>query len=148
MNRNKQILTFTISTVLLVILSGTAFGDSIVDPVNIEIDIKPGSYPNSINNNGKGVIPVAIFGNDTFDVSQIDLDTVLLGDCGIKEVGKKGKLLAHYEDVNTDGFVDLVVQIEDQECTFDVCDTSATLTGELFGGILFEGTDSIRIVPQ
>ena len=145
MNRKNQILTFTISTVLLVILSGTAFGETIQ---NIDIDIKPGSYPNSINNNGKGVIPVAIFGNDTFDVSQIDLDTVLLGDCGIKEVGKKGKLLAHYEDVNTDGFVDLVVQIEDQECTFDVCDTSATLTGELFGGILFEGTDSIRLVPE
>ena len=147
MNRKNQILTFTISTVLLVILSGTAFGNS-VGPVDVTIDIKPGSEPNSINNNGKGVIPVAIFGSADFDVSQINLSTVDLEGCGIKEVGKKGKLLAHYEDVNTDGFVDLVVQIENQEGTFNVCDTSATLTGELFGGILFEGTDSIRIVPQ
>ena len=144
MNRKNQILTFTISTVLLVILSGTAFGETIQ---NIDIDIKPGSYPNSINNNGKGVIPVAIFGNDTFDVSQIDLDTVLLGDCGIKEVGKKGKILAHYEDVNGDTIDDLVVQIE--KCTFIVGDEEATLTGMLNDGMTpITGTDSIRLVPQ
>ena len=143
MNRKNQILTFTISTVLLVILSGTAFGE---DPMEIDIDIKNGSYPNSINNNGKGVIPVAIFGSADFDVSQINLSTVALERCGIKEVGKKGKLLAHYEDVDENGFVDLVVQIEDGDCDF--VGPTATLTGELYNDTPFVGTDSIRIVPQ
>ena len=140
MNRNKQILTFTISTVLLVILSGTAFAD-----VTVNIDIKPGSEPNSINNNGKGVIPVAILGSADFDVSQIDPTTVKLGVCEIKKVGKQGKLLAHIEDVDVDGYDDLVVQIE--KCTFDVSDEEATLTGELYSGAPFVGTDSIRLVP-
>ena len=144
MNRNKQILTFTISTVLLVILSGTAFAD-----VTVNIDIKPGSEPNSINNNGKGVIPVAIFGSADFDVSQINLSTVDLEGCGIKEVGKKGKLLAHIEDVDGDGIDDLVVQIEDVDCAF--VGPTATLTGNLFvefGETPFVGTDSIRLVPE
>ena len=142
MNRKKQILTFTISTVLLVILSGTAFAD-----VTVNIDIKPGSEPNSINNNGKGVIPVAILGNNTFDVSQIDPSTVELEGCEIKTVGKKDKLLAHYEDVNDDGYVDLVVQIVDVEDAFDDL-TEATLTGQLFNGTEIIGTDSIRLVPE
>ena len=140
MNRKNQILTFTISTVLLVILSGTAFAD-----VTVNIDIKPGSEPNSINNNGKGVIPVAILGSADFDVSQIDPTTVKLGVCEIKKVGKQGKLLAHIEDVDVDGYDDLVVQIE--KCTFDVSDEEATLTGELYSGAPFVGTDSIRLVP-
>ena len=148
MNRKNQILTFTISTVLLVILSGTAFGESGVDPVKIDIDIKPGSDLNPINNNGKGVIPVAIFGNETFDVSQIDPSTVELEGCAIKAVGKKGKLLAHIEDVNDDGYDDLVVQIEDVAGAF--VGPTATLTGNLFeeyGSTPIEGTDLIRLVP-
>ena len=142
MNRKNQILTFTISTVLIVILSGTAFGESVV---NIDIDIKPGSDINPINNNGNGVIPVAIFGNETFDVSQINLSTVELEECAIKAVGKKGKLLAHIEDINDDGYADLVVQIEDVAGAF--VGPTATLTGELFDGTLIEGTDVICIVP-
>ena len=142
MNRKNQILTFTISTVLIVILSGTAFGESVV---NIDIDIKPGSDINPINNNGNGVIPVAIFGNETFDVSQINLSTVELEECAIKAVGKKGKLLAHIEDINDDGYADLVVQIEDVAGAF--VGPTATLTGELFDDTLIEGTDVICIVP-
>ena len=142
MNKKNQILTFTISTVLIVILSGTAFGESVV---NIDIDIKPGSDINPINNNGNGVIPVAIFGNETFDVADIDPETVALEGCAIKAVGKKGKLLAHIEDINDDGYADLVVQIEDVAGAF--VGPTATLTGELFDGTLIEGTDVICIVP-
>ena len=36
----------------------------------VGIDIKPGSFPNSINLKGKGVIPVAILSTTTFDVLQ------------------------------------------------------------------------------
>ena len=144
MNRKNQILTFTISTVLLVILSGTAFADV---TVNIDIDIKPGSEPNSINNNGKGVIPVAIL-NGTIDVAEINPTSVKLENCSIKTVGKNNKPLYHYEDVNGDGEDDLVVQIVDVEGVFDGL-TSATLTGMLNDGVTpITGTDSIRLVPE
>ena len=113
--------------------------------VTIDIDIKPGSDPNCFNNDGNGVIPVAILGSANFDVTQVDDSTVQLTGMAVKAVGKKGKLLSHIEDVNNDGFNDLVVQIEDTDGTFSVGDTAATLTGNLLSGTPFGGTDSICI---
>lgn len=111
----------------------------------VDIDIKPGSDPNCFNNNGNGVIPVAILGSITFDVSQVDDTTVELAGMAVKAVGKKGKLLSHIEDVNGDFVDDLVVQIEDADGTFSVGSTTTILTGNLFDGTPFEGTDTICI---
>jgi hypothetical protein len=116
-------------------------------PTPADIDIKPGSHPNPINNDGKGVIPVAIFGSPDLDVMFILPWTVELEGMPVKTVGKTDKLLAHYEDVNGDGFDDLVVQIQDMEETFADDATEAFLTGELIDGTLIEGVDEITIVP-
>lgn len=116
--------------------------------IAVDIDIKPGSETNSINNNGKGVIPVAIIGSEAFDVSQIDPSTVELEGMGIKMTGKTNKLLAHIEDVNSDGIDDLMIQIQDVRDTFTADDTDATLTGNLFDGTPIEGVDFIRLVPD
>ena len=113
----------------------------------IDIDIKPGSYPNSFNNNGHGVIPVGILGTQYFDVTTIDAGSVSLEGMPIKAVGKNNKLLSHYEDINGDSIVDLVVKIEDINGTFTKGDTTATLTGTLNDGTLIKGQDSINIVP-
>ncbi len=45
--------------------------------IHVHIDVKPESCPNPINTNSKGLLPVAILGNDV-DVDQIDVDTILL----------------------------------------------------------------------
>jgi hypothetical protein len=116
-------------------------------PLHVCIDIKPGSCPNSINANERGAIPVAILGSDTFDVSQIDVASVALEGLKIKVVGKANKLLAHFEDVNGDGYMDLVVQIADTDSSVLTGSTTATLTGKLLDGTPFKGTDSINIVP-
>jgi hypothetical protein len=112
--------------------------------------IKPGSDPNCFNNNGHGVIPVAILGSANFDAVQVDPATVELNGLAVKAVGKSNKLLVHIEDVNNDGFNDPVVQIEDSDTIFQPGDGVATLTGALFpefDGIAIEGADSICIVP-
>jgi hypothetical protein len=116
--------------------------------MQVAIDIKPGSYPNCINNNGHGVIPVAILGSADFDVTQIDPGTVQLEGLQIKTTGKKNKPLAHIEDVNQDGFRDLVVQIEDREGAFNESSSVARLTGMLLDGKSFEGADEICFVPK
>jgi hypothetical protein len=51
------------------------------------------------------------------------------------------------QDVNGDGYEDLVVQIEDTDGTFMEGVTTATVTGNLFSGRPIEGTDSICLVP-
>jgi hypothetical protein len=114
----------------------------------VDIDIKPGSDPNCFNNDGKGAIPVAILGSASFDVTQIDPSTVSLEGLAVKMVGKANKLLAHLEDVNGDGFDDLVVQIQDQDGAFAPGSSTATVTGNLYDGTPFEGSDSICVVPE
>jgi hypothetical protein len=116
--------------------------------VEVEIDIKPGSDPNCFNSDGHGVIPVAILGSADFDVNDIDPATMQLEGLSVKVVGKKTeRLLAHIEDVNGDSFDDLVVQIEDQDGAFTSGSGTAKVTGELYDGTPFEGTDDICIVP-
>ncbi|NIM50256.1 MAG: hypothetical protein GTO22_13570 [Gemmatimonadales bacterium] len=118
-----------------------------VTPFTVQIDIKPGSDPNCFNNDGHGVIPVAILGGLDFDVSYIDAGTVQLAGMSVAAQGKSNKLLAHLEDVNGDGYDDLVVQIEDQDGVFTSGTTTGIVTGNLYSGKPFEGSDELCIVP-
>ena len=123
-------------------LSGLAFGVSCV----VEVDIKPGDAQNCFNNNGNGVIPVAILGSATLDVTQIDAGSVMLQGMAVKMVGKSNKLLATIENVNGDAFDDLLVKIEDMDGVFIPGDTMAEITGSLVDGNMIKGTDSVCIV--
>ena len=113
----------------------------------VAIDIKPGSDPNCFNNDGNGVIPVAILGTADFDVNDIDPGSVTLEGLVVRAVGKSNKFLAHIDDVNMDGFDDLVVQIEDVDSAFSSGNGTATLIGKLLDDTLIVGTDSICVVP-
>ena len=121
-----------------------------IEPIDVFIDIKPGSDPNCFNNNGTGVIPVAILGSSDFDVLQVDAATVQLASLQVKAVGKSNKLLASYEDVNGDGFLDMVAKIEDEDGVFEIGEVDAILTGSLlldFNSMPFKGSDAICVVP-
>ncbi|MCH8324420.1 MAG: VWA domain-containing protein, partial [Thaumarchaeota archaeon] len=53
---------------------GTQTVSITVPPIAVDIDIKPGSDPSSVNcEKLKGTVPVAVFGSADFDVSTIDL---------------------------------------------------------------------------
>ena len=112
----------------------------------VAIDIKPGSDPNCFNNDGHGVIPVAILGSADFDATRVDPASVQLAGMSVRVVGR-GNMQAHSEDVNNDGFIDLVVQIADVDGTFQPGADTAILTGNLYDGTSIEGSDSICIVP-
>jgi len=114
--------------------------------IPVSVDIKPGSYPNSINLGSNGVIPVAIFGSATFDVHQIDPTTIKLADASIKIKGN-GQPMVSYSDVNGDGITDAIVQITTQALQLTIGDTMTNLEGSLISGDIFKGSDSINIVP-
>jgi hypothetical protein len=109
----------------------------------IEIDIKPDSDNNSINLKSKGVIPVAILGNDSFDVNSIDVSTLVFGPGGASPDHKQQ---GHFEDVNEDGFLDLVVHIRTQETGITESDTESSLTGETIDSLSIEDSDIVKIV--
>ncbi|MGH9991733.1 MAG: hypothetical protein ACREBU_01350 [Nitrososphaera sp.] len=107
----------------------------------VGLDIKPGSFPNSINTNNNGKIPVALLGSATFDVSEVDTTTLEFGPGGASPVQTATS------DVNGDGFLDLVSHYITQETGITPGLTEACLTGELTDGTLFKACDSVRTVP-
>ncbi|UCF38057.1 MAG: hypothetical protein JSU96_04155, partial [Acidobacteriota bacterium] len=117
-----------------------------VDTVEVEIDIKPGSDPNCFNINGHGIIPVAINGSASFDVSGIDISTLIFAGLEVRTKGN-GTPQCSFQDWNGDGYEDLVCQFVDNPDFWNPGIGEATLTGELFDGRLFDGTDYICVQP-
>jgi hypothetical protein len=115
--------------------------------VQVAIDIKPGSYPNSINLGSAGVIPVAILSSTTFDATQLDPMTIDLNGAGVKLVGKKGLPLCHVEDVNSDGLNDSICQVYTYDFIIEPGATNAVLKALTYDGIAIWGQDSVNIVP-
>jgi len=116
--------------------------------IPITIDIKPGSDPNSINLTSNGVVPVAVLGSAGFDVQSIDARTLSLDGAEVGVRGKEGMLRCAYEDVNGDGFTDLMCQFYTNDLVWTSGSTEATLTGKLFNGQLIAGSDTINIVRE
>ncbi|NIS81010.1 MAG: hypothetical protein GTO14_12565 [Anaerolineales bacterium] len=111
---------------------------------HVNIDIMPGSDPNTINPRSKGVIPVAILTTDTFDATTVDPDTVAFGPDGAEIVHPSG----HVEDVDGDADLDLLLHFRTQETGIQCGDTEASLWGETFDGTPIEGSDSIVSKPK
>jgi len=112
-----------------------------VPPIEVEIDIKPGSNPNSINPDNKGVIPVAILTTADFDASTVDADTVLFGPAGAQA--------EHWavEDVDGDGDEDMILHFRTEDTGIMAGDTEAELVGQTLEGRDIHGSDSVWTVP-
>jgi polyhydroxybutyrate depolymerase len=107
-------------------------------PMETSIDIKQ----ESINPKQKGVIPVAILTTNNFDASTVEVETVQFGPAGARAEH------SNVEDVNDDGYLDMMLNFRAQDTGIQAGDTSATLTGRssVFGA--FFGSDTFKTVPK
>lgn len=108
-------------------------------------DVKPRSFPSSINVKKEGLIPVAILSTAEFNaVTQVDRTSLTFGATGLEpsfvRCGSPG------EDVNDDGRADLVCQFDTTKTGLTCGMTTATLVGRTVDGRRFEGQDDIKIV--
>ena len=99
--------------------------------ITVAIDIKPGSFPNSINLGSGGTVPVAIFSTSTFDARTVDPTTVTLAGAQVALKGK-GTLMSSVKDVDGDGLLDLVVHVQTEALQLSDTDTEAVLEGKTF----------------
>lgn len=133
----------------------------------VPLDVKPQSCRNPINTKKRGVLPVAILGTDTFDVTQVDVSTVQLE--GVSP------LRSALQDVATpfvdfaepreepldpfacttegpDGFLDLTLKFDTQEVLAALGAVSdgdvllLSIMGQLLDGTAFSGNDVIVIL--
>jgi len=114
--------------------------------IEVTIDIKPGSDPNSINRKSKGKIPVAILSTEDFDApNEVDQDSLTFGPTGEEE--SLTFCSPSPEDVNYDGYDDLICHFDTQSAGFECGDEWGHLKGQTGDGVPIEGSDSVRIVP-
>jgi len=137
---------------IIITTSGVEITKIVVDTISfsridVDIDIKPGSDPNCINEKKKGQTPIAIFGSDSFDVSRIVHSTIRLD-------GNPGDTIAPtkvtIKDVNSDGFDDLVLKFSNvamKDAGFFVDNNELFITGNLDSttGTPFGGSDIINL---
>ena len=112
--------------------------------VPVDIDIKPGSDPNSINPTSRGKIPVAILSSPDFDApSQIMTPLLRFGATGTE--ASLSRCNEAGEDVNGDGLADLVCHFDTRIAGFAAGDNEGVLTGQTIDFVSIEGRDSVRI---
>lgn len=106
----------------------------------VEIDIKPGSDPNSINPNSKGVVPVAVLTTPIFDATVLDIASVRFAEASaVRE---------HLEDIDGDGDLDYVFHFRTEDLVISEGQDYARLRARTTAGYLVWEEDSINIVPK
>jgi len=117
-------------------------------PESVEIDIKPGSDPNSINLKSKGVVPVALVSTEEFDATAIFEDEPVVNFVGAEAVRWA------VEDVDGDGVDDVILHFKTQDLGLDDTSTEGELTiGSSYdpsGNLITShvGQDTVNIVPK
>ncbi len=116
--------------------------------LTVGIDIKPGEFPNPINPNARGKIPVAILSTATFDATTVDRASVRFGKTGTEASEVKSEAEPDDVDQDGDGDVDLLLHFQTQETGILCGNTAAMIKGRTSGaeGIEIEGSDSIKTV--
>ncbi len=156
-----------------VVISGLVQGDNPC-PQPADLDIKPGSCPNSFNRGSHGVLPVALMSTPQVDVNLVDLATVKIaradgiGGFATPNEGPPGPHSV-YEDVATpfegewcachemggDGIMDLSMKFRTDDVVaalqLDEFPGGAlvelVVTGFLTDGTEFFASDCVRLVP-
>lgn len=115
--------------------------------VEVQIDIKPGSYINRINPLRKNKIPVAILSSANFDAAtELDKESFTFGRTGDEE--SLAFCLNRFIDVNDDGFDDLLCHFNTQKAEFSCEDNEGILKGQTVDETSVQGSDAVRIVPS
>jgi len=108
--------------------------------VAVDIDVRPGSENNPIQLRSRGLVPVVLFGDDGFEVENVDVETLAFGPYGAEVAHRGGP---HFDDIDGDGFMDMLLHHRVAQTGIEVDDVDACLMGETLDGQMFEGCDLV-----
>jgi probable HAF family extracellular repeat protein len=104
----------------------------------VGIDVLPTKDVNTINMNNKGRLQVAVLSTSNFHAyNEVNPDSVEFGPAGAVATRYKVK------DTNRDGLPDMKFYFKIRDTGIECGDTEATLIGETYEEVGFEGTDTI-----
>jgi hypothetical protein len=126
-----------------------------VEPITVEIEIKPGEDLPSINPRSNGKLPVTVLSTETFDATTVVPETVVLVPfdatvgflvCNLDSPCGADPVNWTLEDVNGDGRPDLLLHFRTQDIGIQCGDTTASISGVTSGGLPIIGTDTFQTV--
>ena len=159
---HTKLAFLAIPALAAVLIVGTFAPASAGIPLEVFVDQKPGSCPNSVNVNSHGFLPVAILGTATFDVNDIDITTlqapggepnriekISIEDVGTPFVGLKFDQF-DCNELGPDSFDDLIFKIpmEKINCLPDGVLGILSIEGTLLDGTPFQGSDLAIIINK
>lgn len=107
-------------------------------PTTVEVDIRPGRYPNKINLSRKKNLWIAILSSETFDATTVDPASVRLGPNGAV-INRNPRIV----DTDGDQDYDLKLRFKVSEIGISCGDTELSLSASTFDGSEIVATDSI-----
>ena len=110
----------------------------------VDIDIKPGSDTNPINQRNMGIVPVAVLTTGDFDATTVDPTSAVFGPGGTSEVHGRG----HFGDVDHDGDIDLMLHFRTEAIGIQPGDTEACLAAQTLDGQAITGCDLITMIGR
>lgn len=138
--------------------------------LQVNIDIRPGDDEiTEIHPKWRRHIPVALLSTQTFDATEVNVDSLTFGATGNEKSlyhcrvddgdddrkrrhhGDRGNHRGHHKhttDVNRDGLLDLLCHFDVQDASFDVGDTEGMMKGVAGDGRRFEARAFLKVVPQ
>ena len=110
--------------------------------LSIQMDIKPGDFPNHVNPKSQGALPVAALTTGDFDATTIDSNTVLLASVP--------PIRWCIEDVDGDQDLDMLFHFKTSDLALEgqTGIVTLTLTGRTKDGLSFQGRDEVLIVGK
>jgi len=115
---------------------------------HILIDIRPGADRTAapINLKSKGNIPVAILSSKTFDALKAHRASIKFGPPNRNGTNPE-RCAKEGEDVNGDGYLDLVCHFDTQATGFNANDEEGIVKGTI-GGKDFQGRGDLKVLPK
>jgi hypothetical protein len=121
-------------------LKSVVFGPEYVPSVlRAEIEIETSRGGKGIGLGGSSSVGVAVLGSEPLDVRRIDEGSLRFGRGSSPVVGPIA-----FEDVNQDGRVDAVARFSRRAARLGSENSVACVAGQLHGGVLFRGCDTIQ----